>query len=212
VVTPPHESELETFGPLLNNRDFMRLHHILIPVVTFGAATALPAQAVMRPAPSTRAHTEVTLAYPQGQAPAGAINQRIRIDYGQPHLRGRTLHTDSLVPYDKPWRTGANAATRLVTEVDIVFGGVSLPAGTYVFFTLPSRSGWKLMIQKFADQTNEHDPALDLATIDLRTQQLSAPLESLTMWLIPSTLPGVRGGEFRMAWGTFSLSTDWSLK
>jgi hypothetical protein len=189
----------------------MHLSRIVV-TLALGAAGTLPAQAVLRPAPSTRAHTEVTLSYPQGQAPAGAVNQRIRIDYGQPHLRGRALHTDSLVPYDKAWRTGANAATRLITEVDIVFGGVPLAAGTYVFFTLPSRTGWKLMIQKFAEQTNEHDPALDIAKIDMRYTRLQAPLESLTMWLIPSTAPGVRGGEFRMAWGTFSLSTDWSLR
>ena len=37
----------------------------------------------------------------------------IRVDYGQPHLRGRKILTDSLIPYDKVWRTGANAATTL---------------------------------------------------------------------------------------------------
>jgi len=65
------------------------------------AASTLSAQSALRPQPSGLASTQVTLAYPQGQAPAGAKNSIIRIEYGQPHLRGRTLHTPDLVPYDK---------------------------------------------------------------------------------------------------------------
>jgi len=37
-------------------------------------------------------------------------------------------------------------------------------------------------------------------------------MESLTMWLVPSTTPGKARGELRLAWGNSVLSTDWSLK
>jgi hypothetical protein len=191
----------------------MRLTASLIALMlTVAHASALSAQAALRPSPSGRATSEVTLAYPQGQAPAGAQPMSIRLDYGQPHLRGRTLHTDSLVPYDKAWRTGANAATTLKTDVDLVIGGATVPKGTYVLYTLPSRAGWKLIIQRSANQTAEYDPAYDVARVDLRLQALAAPIESLTMWLIPSTQPGAARGELRMAWGTTALSTDWMLK
>ena len=191
----------------------MRLHASLIALtLTIAHASVLSAQAVLRPSPSGRATSEVSLAYPQGQAPAGAQPMSIRLDYGQPHLRGRTLHTDSLVPYDKAWRTGANAPTTLKTDVDLVIGGATVPRGTYVLYTLPSRAGWKLIIQRSANQTAEYDPAHDVARVDLRQQTLAAPIESLTMWLIPSTQPGVARGELRMAWGTTALSTDWTMK
>lgn len=127
----------------------MPLLRFMSPVVlTFTLSAALPAQAALRAAPSTRATSEVTLTYPEGQAPADAKPLVIRVDYGQPHLRGRALHTDSLVPYDKPWRVGANAATRFTTDAELVLGGATITKGTYVLFAVPSRTAWKLIVQK----------------------------------------------------------------
>lgn len=171
----------------------------------------------MRVAPSGRATAEVTLTLVDSVARAAAKPSMIRIDYGQPHLRGRKLLTDSLIPYDKPWRTGANAPTTLTTDVDLVIGGKSLPKGTYVLQTLPTRAGWKLLVQKPVElppgtDAPPYDPAKDLARIDLRQSALPNPLESLTMWLIPSRQPGAPRGELILAWGNISLATDWSVK
>jgi len=191
----------------------MRYAYTVVTVALAAVAVApVKAESQLRPAPSGRATSEVTLNYPQGQAPAGAQALTIRLDYGQPHLRGRVLHTDSLVPYDKVWRTGANNATTLTTGADLVIGGTTLPAGSYVLYTLPSRAGWKLIFQKSAGQTADHDPTKDIARVDLRHTALSTPMESLTMWLIPSTAPGKGAGELRIAWGRNMLSTEWSLK
>lgn len=194
-------------------------YRLAIPFLVTLLATAgtAHAQAALRAAPSSRATSEVTLSYPRDSAPAGAQQPvTIRLDYGQPHLRGRALHTDSLVPYDKPWRTGANAATTLTTGVDLVIGGQPVPKGTYVLWTLPSRAGWKLVVQKSSapgtmQAAMVYDPANDVARIDLQQQTLPAPTESLTMWLIPSTAPGPARGELRIAWGTVVLTTQWSV-
>ena len=175
------------------------------------AAGPVLAQAGLRPAPSGRATSEVVLSVPAPEGQTGP-EFRIRLDYGQPHLRGRAINTDSLVPYDEPWRTGANAATTLATEVDLDLAGVTLPKGTYVLFTLPSRTGWKLLIQRDVGQGGAYKEANDVARADLRVRQLPAPVESLTMWLIPSTAPGAARGELRIAWGTTELSADWMAR
>ena len=203
------------------------LHAVLSITLLATSAAALHAQPALTAAPSSRATTEVTLTYPREApaagapaTPAPAAQQppvTIRIDYGQPHLRGRRLNTDSLVPFDTPWRTGANAATTLTTGTDLVIGGKPVPKGTYVLWTLPSRAGWKLIVQKSdAPATMQaamvYDAANDVATIDLRHQTLAAPIESLTMWLIPAAGPGPARGELRLAWGTIGLSTDWSVR
>ena len=192
----------------------MRFPNVLPSVaLALTIAATLPAQATLRAAPSTRATSEVSLTYPQGQGPADAKPMTIKLDYGQPHLRGRVLHTDSLVPYDKPWRLGANAATRLATDVDLVLGGTTLPKGTYVLFTLPSRAGWKLIVQKDGPKPEvTYDAANDIASIALRWRTLAEPVESLTMTLIPATGPGAAHGELRISWGTFVQSTDWTVK
>ena len=165
----------------------------------------------MAPAPATAAAPAVAPAATVATPPAKPL--LIRLDYGQPHLRGRTMHTDSLVPYDKPWRTGANGSTTLTTDVDLVLGGATLAKGSYVLYTVPGRSGWKLVVQRSVGQTPmQYSDTNDVARIDLRQVTLPMPIETLTMWLIPSVEPGPARGELRFAWGTDQLSTDWSIR
>ena len=191
----------------------MRLTTHFAPLaLTLSFASAMSAQATLRAAPSTHATAEVTLSYPEGQGPAGAKPMVIRLDYGVPHLRGRKVNTDSLVPFDKPWRTGANAATRLVTDVDLVIGSTNLPKGTYVLFTLPGRAGWKLIIQKNGPEPEvTYDAKNDIASVDLRQRTMSEPVESLAMALIPVTGASPARGELRIAWGTVALAADWRV-
>jgi hypothetical protein len=185
---------------------------------------AQPAPRIPRAAASTRA--SVTVLVDSRYDPAeggwfGALNlagpARIVIDYGQPHLRGRNvIGLPGVVPWDSVWRTGANMATELNTEVDITIGNSFIPRGTYTLFSLPTRTGWKLVVSKEVNQwgTN-YDPSKDLARIDLRQRTLAEPIESLTFWLVPAvenppskTFPH---GVLKFAWGTTELSTDWRV-
>ena len=194
----------------------MHLRRILPAVLPLGpGASSLSAQAALRAAPSGRATTEITLSYPEDSTPPGFTPVTIRVEYGQPHLRGRVLHTDSLVPYDRPWRTGANAPTMLTTGIDIDIGGKALPKGSYVLWTLPSRSGWMLIVQKPPAPGVEggmYEQANDVHRIPLRLQPVSAPIESLTMTLIPSRASGKPRGELRIGWGTSLLSAEWVVR
>jgi hypothetical protein len=194
----------------------MQYHSVVLSLALCAvSAASLTAQGPMQVVPSGRGTSEVSIVPVDSAARAAAKPSIIRLDYGQPHLRGRKILTDSLVPYDKPWRTGANAATTLTTDVDLVVGRTNLPKGKYIVLTLPSHAGWKLLIQKEpaqppADAT--YNPANDVARIDLTQTTLSAPLESFTMWLIPSREPGKPHGQLVLAWSNVSLSTDWAMK
>ena len=195
----------------------MRYQYLLALTLLVTTAGTLDAQGLRRAAPSSQASTAVSLTFVDSAARAASQPAQIRIDYGQPHLRGRRLLTDSLVPYDKPWRTGANGATMLTTDVDLIVGGATVPRGKYVLQTMPSRGGWKLLIQKDMGQSPmmaamNYDPANDIARVDLRETTLPTPLESLSIWLIPSREPGPPRGELRLAWGTVALATEWSVK
>lgn len=176
------------------------------------ASTPLAAQPVMSAAPSTRATAEVTFNVAAGMAQPGAAPLVLRVDYGQPHLRGRQLHTDSLVPYGQVWRTGANAATTLRTDVDIEIGGARIPKGNYSIVTLPTRESWTLIIQRAdAPGASEYSTAYDVARVPLRRTTLASPVESFSMWLIPGVRENATRGELRMAWSTVGLSVDWRL-
>ena len=193
----------------------MRVHRsLLVVALLVSGVPTLSAQAALRAAPSGRATTEITLSYPEDSTPPGFTPVTIRIDYGQPHLRGRALHTDSLVPYDKPWRTGANSPTMLTTGVDIDIGGKAVPKGSYVLWTMPGKSGWLLIVQKQPPQNEEgmYNQANDIQRIPLRLQTVATPIESLTMTLIPSRASGKQRGELRIGWGSSLLSTEWAVR
>ena len=114
------------------------MRRLSLPALMLIAATLpVAGQDAARFAPSGRGTSTITLMLPEGAT--DTTTKVVRLDYGQPHLRGRTLHTDSLVPYGTLWRTGANATTTLHSDFMIMFGNNHLPAGRYAVFTMPSR-------------------------------------------------------------------------
>ncbi len=75
--------------------------------------------------------------YPR-PSPAASVMQvvglaEISIEYSIPGVKGRTIW-GNLVPYDKVWRTGANAATEISFSTDVKINGQELSAGKYSLF------------------------------------------------------------------------------
>ena len=188
------------------------------------AAPAQQAPRIPRAAASTRASVQVLIDSrfdAQEGGWFGALNlagpAKIAIDYGQPHLRGRNvIGMPGVVPWDSVWRTGANMATQLSTEVDMTIGNTFIPRGVYSLFSLPTRNGWKLVVSKDIMQWGtDYDPSKDFARIDLRQRTLGEPVESLTFWLIPAieSQPSTKfaHGVLKFAWGNTELSTDWRV-
>jgi hypothetical protein len=100
-------------------------------------------------------------------------------------MRGRKIF-GGLVPYDKVWRTGANPATALKTEVNLKIGTATVPAGSYTLYTLPSTGTWKLIINKQTGQWGtKYDQGQDLARVDMKKETLSSPQEVMSITLDP---------------------------
>ncbi len=103
------------------------------------------------------------------------------VDYGRPTKRGRVIFGD-VVPWNAVWRTGANAATQFNTSADLVIGGATVPAGKYTLWTLPTASGWKLIINKQTGQWGtEYNAAQDFVRVDAKVETLAAPVEELVI-------------------------------
>ena len=91
-------------------------------------------------------------------------NAMFTVDYSRPLLRGRTLLGD-VIPYDRVWRTGANAATQFTTSTPIKLAGMQVPAGTYTLLTAPHTNGVDLIVNKQSGQWGtEYNGSLDLGT------------------------------------------------
>ena len=71
----------------------------------------------------------------------------IEVTYSRPAASGRRVFGD-LVPYNKLWRTGANAATKLVFSETVELLGRKVDSGTYVLYTIPGEESWEVIINK----------------------------------------------------------------
>ncbi len=105
----------------------------------------------------------------------------VTIKYSRPSMRGRKIF-GGLVPYDEVWRTGANAATSLKTDVDLVIGGEAVAKGEYTLYTLPGMSNWKLIINKQTGQWGtEYSQGQDLERVNMKVTQRPSGLELFTI-------------------------------
>ena len=110
------------------------------------------------------------------------------VDYGRPLKRGREIF-GNIVPWNAVWRTGANAATQVNTSADLVIGGATVPAGKYTLWTLPTPSGWKLIINKQTGQWGtEYHSEQDLVRVDTKVETLATPVEQLVIAFEPGIM------------------------
>lgn len=134
-----------------------------IPLAVLAAAIAAPAFA------------QATLNLP-APSPAASVTQTVgttdfSLKYSRPGVKGRTIW-GGLVPYDRPWRTGANQATTLTIADDVKVEGQALPAGSYAVVTVPGRDQWTVAFskQKGLWQGTEYDPKEDALRVTVKPQ------------------------------------------
>ena len=92
----------------------------------------------------------------QVKFPAASPTQTIKQDFGmgnieliysRPSAKGRKVFGD-IVPMDKLWRTGANAATKITFENPVEIGGKKIDTGSYILYTIPGEDNWEVILNK----------------------------------------------------------------
>ncbi|HEX4824289.1 MAG TPA: DUF2911 domain-containing protein [Candidatus Polarisedimenticolaceae bacterium] len=141
-------------------------------------AAALPAfaQGLEVPAPSSKARVEQRVGLTD-----------FSVDYSSPAARGRKIF-GGLLPYDKLWRTGANASTKLTASRDFTFGGKPVPKGTYAILSMPGASGWTVILNKNLEiaNTDGYDTKDDVARVEVKPESIPAR-ERMTFLFSDST-------------------------
>jgi hypothetical protein len=129
------------------------------------------------------ASAQAALELPQA-SPHARTEQRVgitdvAIDYSSPGVKGRKIWGE-VVPYDKPWRAGANQPTKLTVSRDFSFGGTAVPAGSYSLFMVPGKASWTVLLNKNLNVSQEdHDAKDDVAHLTVKPVALPAPRERL---------------------------------
>ena len=111
----------------------------------------------------------------------GKINgATISINYSSPSVKGRVIW-GGLVPFNKIWRAGANAATIIETDKDLTIEGSKLPAGKYSFFVIPNEKECLLIFNKVFKMsgTNSYNEKEDQLRVTVKQQLADSSTESL---------------------------------
>ncbi len=138
-----------------------------------------------------------------------AVGTGKMVEYGRPFVKGRKVF-GGLVPWGKVWRTGANAATTLTTDVDVTLGSTVLPKGTYTLYTLPSQKEWLLIVNRQTGQWGtEYDPRLDVARIPMKSFARPDHLESMMIFFLPED---AFRGTLRISWEKRTLAVPYAFR
>jgi len=200
--------------------------------LALAGAVVFAQQAARSMSPEGSAQTQVLGKWTKGERPTFAMGREnyvggkwIEITYGRPLQRQRDLFgsgpnygksindvgTPNL-PAPPVWRAGANVSTRLKTEVPLIIGDKTVPAGEYsLFIDLNGPTQWTLIISRWAAQL-KFDPndknALwgaygytsdkDVARIPMRVENLPFAVEQLTWSFLDMTN---NSGRIALMWG-----------
>lgn len=109
----------------------------------------------------------------------------VTITYGSPSVRGRKIWGD-LVPYDKVWRAGANEATLIETDKDLMVEGKKLAAGKYSIYAIPGEKEWQIIINSQTGQwgiqrsgETTRNPEKDVLVVTVKPRKSAVMQESL---------------------------------
>ena len=124
---------------------------------------------------------------------------KVTIEYNAPSLRGRKPG-DSVDPYSgKVWRLGADNATTLTSDADIMIGDLKVPKGAHTLYIIPNDGGWKLIVNKQTGQWGTvYKQEQDLGRVDMKTSTLDPPAETLKITLKSN---GASTGTLEIDWG-----------
>jgi hypothetical protein len=152
----------------------------------------------------------------------------IEVDYGRPILRGRRNIFGSGADYGKTlnagapvWRAGADATTKLTTEVPIVIGGKTLQPGVYDLFVDLKEGSWTLIVgtqptQDTHDRNEKvkiwgaygYDPKFDAARAAMTVTTLDHSVDQFTIGFFDMS---DSGGTLAMEWETTGASVPFAI-
>ncbi|GAB3884613.1 DUF2911 domain-containing protein [Spirosoma agri] len=107
----------------------------------------------------------------------------ITLDYSRPAVKGRAIFGD-LVPYDKVWRTGANATSKITFSSDVKLEGKEVKAGTYGLFTIPGKTSWEVMLSKdlaLGANVGDYKKENEVVRVQVKPTTLANKVETFTI-------------------------------
>lgn len=131
---------------------------------------------------------------PKDTATLSQGDLEVKVVYCRPSKKGRLIFGEkeagALVPYGKYWRLGANAATAITFNRNVLFAGKPVSAGTYRMYAVPGAATWQVVLNSapsnFGAREPEHDK--DVLSVEVPVATAAAPVEQFTIGFAGTTL------------------------
>ena len=122
---------------------------------------------------------------------------KVEVVYSRPHVKGPTRKEErviwgALVPYDKVWRTGANAVTKITFDGDVTVEGQKLAAGSYGLFTIPGKTEWTVIFNK-QSTGGPADYSADKDVLRVKVKPEATEMRELFTIVFPQVTSELRG-------------------
>ncbi|HWX25598.1 MAG TPA: DUF2911 domain-containing protein [Vicinamibacteria bacterium] len=140
----------------------------------------------------------------RGKTTVPLSGKTVSVDYGRPNLNGRDMLGKAEI--GKPWRLGADAPTTLTSDVDLAFGSLAVPKGSYVLTaTRTADAAWAINITR---PGKDNAKAEKVGDVPLTIVTLPDSVEQLTIDL-KAEAPGA---SLTVSWGKTALKTNFTAK
>lgn len=106
----------------------------------------------------------------------------VRVIYSRPRKEGRLIF-GGLITYGQVWRLGANEATEIEFYQPVTIGDKKIPAGRYTLYAIVNENSWTFIVNRDNDSWGafKYDAAMDVVRVDVPAEQLTDPVELLSM-------------------------------
>jgi hypothetical protein len=172
---------------------------LVLGVLVFAASASVMAQKVTKTTAGKGGSPHETVEYTIDGA-------KLTLVYGRPFVKGRAL--TAVAPDGQAYRMGADEATLLTTDKNLMFGSTMVPPGTYSLYAMPKGGSYQLIINKQTGQWGtEYDEKQDLTRVPFKAEKAAKANEQFTINFEDTK----EGGLLTAQWGTEKLSAPFMV-
>lgn len=136
-------------------------------------------------------YRQITLS-PPGKEMLTSSGLSVSITYSRPSVRNRiifgTEDQKALQPYGKYWRLGANNATEITFNRDILFNEIPVKAGTYRMYAFPGAESFEIALNSELGKWGYSEPDYDFDVLRTKVpvERIALPVEQFSVSLTPA--------------------------
>ncbi len=109
---------------------------------------------------------------------------QVKLCYGKPSARGRTMIGGEAVPFGELWRMGANEPTTLHITGMVGIGSLHLMPGSYSLYAQPGEESWDVFVSRSVDRwgipINDAVRAQEVGSINVPRERPDSHVETMT--------------------------------